>query len=79
MPLSCSLKKLSLLSLRIIYTINKNEPDIHYSKKQSLFELLLILPFFLLDQKETKNQGSEFLFCSQFILRQRIRTRSEQF
>jgi hypothetical protein len=37
------------------------------------------LPFFFLDEKESKNQGSEFLFCSQIIILQILTTRREQF
>jgi len=34
---------------------------------KSQFELLLILPFFFLDEKESKNQGSEFLFVRKYL------------
>ena len=34
---------------------------------------------FCLDTKERKNQGSEFLFCSQIIIIQLLKTCREQF
>jgi hypothetical protein len=47
--------------------------------KKSQIELLLILPFFFLDEKETKNQGSEFLFCLQIVALHIFTTRCKQF
>ncbi len=42
-------------------------------------KIKFILPFFFLDEKESKNQGSEFLFCSQISVLHIFTTRCEQF